>query len=78
MKKPRIFILDVDGVMTTGQFFYTINGKEQKVFGPDDNDALSLLGRYLKIHFVTGDRKGFKISHKRIVEDMSTRSCEYY
>jgi 3-deoxy-D-manno-octulosonate 8-phosphate phosphatase (KDO 8-P phosphatase) len=68
--KPKIFILDVDGVMTTGQFFYTENGKAMKVFGPDDNDGLSLLKPYLTILFVTGDRKGFSISQKRIVDDM--------
>ena len=41
-----------------------------KVFGPDDNDGLSLLQPYLSIRFVTGDKKGFSISHKRIVDDM--------
>lgn len=70
MIKPKYLIIDVDGVMTTGQFFYSEKGKILKVFGPDDNDALSLISRYLKIHFVTGDRKGFKISKKRIVQDM--------
>ena len=70
MFKPEYLIIDVDGVMTTGQFFYSEKGKVFKVFGPDDNDALSILSRYLKIHFVTGDRKGFKISKKRIVNDM--------
>jgi len=70
MKKPTIFIIDVDGVMTTGQFLYTSEGKSLKVFGPDDNDGLSLLKSYISIHFVTGDRKGFPISQKRIVEDM--------
>lgn len=69
-KKPRIFILDVDGVMTTGEFFYSEDGKVFKIFGPDDNDALSLLNNYMDIRFVTGDKKGFKISEKRIVEDM--------
>ena len=67
---PKIFILDVDGVMTTGQFFYTEDGKAMKVFGPDDNDGLSLLKPYLEITFVTGDKKGFSISRKRIVDDM--------
>ena len=38
--KPKIFLIDVDGVMTTGQFAYTANGKTMKIFGPDDNDAL--------------------------------------
>ena len=68
--KPVCFILDVDGVMTTGQFLYTADGKAMKVFGPDDNDGLSLLKPYLDIRFVTGDKKGFAISKKRIEDDM--------
>lgn len=69
-KEPTIFILDVDGVMTTGQFLYTASGKAMKIFGADDNDALSLLKRHLEIRFVTGDKKGYPISKKRIVDDM--------
>jgi len=68
--KPKCFVLDVDGVMTTGQFFYNEDGKYMKCFGPDDNDGLGLLKEYLDIRFITGDKRGFKISHKRIVEDM--------
>lgn len=68
--KPKCFILDVDGVMTTGQFFYTSSGKAMKVFGPDDSDALRLLANHLEIRFVTGDRRGFDISKKRIVDDI--------
>jgi 3-deoxy-D-manno-octulosonate 8-phosphate phosphatase (KDO 8-P phosphatase) len=67
----KVFLLDVDGVMTSGQFFYTADGKVMKVFGPDDHDGLSLLAPRLEIRFVTGDRKGFEISRKRIVEDMN-------
>ena len=67
---PKVFILDVDGVMTTGEFFYSDKGKELKIFGPDDNDALSLLNDQMQIRFVTGDKKGFDISKKRIVDDM--------
>jgi 3-deoxy-D-manno-octulosonate 8-phosphate phosphatase (KDO 8-P phosphatase) len=69
-RKPKIFILDVDGVLTTGQFFYTSEGKVMKIFGADDNDGLSLLKPFMDIRFVTGDRKGFEISKKRIVDDM--------
>lgn len=68
-----VLIIDVDGVMTTGQFFYTEEGKSMKIFGPDDNDALSLLSSFLEIRFVTGDKKGYAISHKRIVDDMGFR-----
>ena len=66
----KVLILDVDGVMTTGQFLYTEEGKAMKVFGPDDNDGLGLLKPLIGIRFVTGDRKGFSISNKRIKEDM--------
>jgi len=69
--KPEIFILDVDGVLTTGGFYYTSEGKYMKQFGPDDNDGLSLLKNFMDIRFVTGDRKGFPISKKRISEDMN-------
>jgi len=67
----KIFILDVDGVMTTGQFIYDKNGKKYKVFGADDNDGLSLLKNFIQIEFITGDRKGFDITKRRIVEDMN-------
>ena len=68
---PKYFILDVDGVMTTGNFLYNTEGKAFKIFGPDDNDGLSLVSKYLEIRFVSGDRKGFAISKKRIVDDMN-------
>lgn len=70
LNKPSCFILDVDGVMTSGQFFYSEEGKCFKSFGPDDNDGLSLLSPFIEIRFITGDKKGFNISKKRIVEDM--------
>lgn len=68
--KPACFILDVDGVMTTGHFLYTADGKVMKIFGPDDNDGLSLLKQHIEIRFITGDKRGFPITKKRIVEDM--------
>jgi 3-deoxy-D-manno-octulosonate 8-phosphate phosphatase (KDO 8-P phosphatase) len=68
--KPKVFILDVDGVLTDGGFYYSAEGKVLKKFGPDDNDALKLLEKYIKIQFVSGDKKGFEISKKR-VEDMN-------
>jgi 3-deoxy-D-manno-octulosonate 8-phosphate phosphatase (KDO 8-P phosphatase) len=68
--KPSCFILDVDGVMTTGHFLYSELGKVMKIFGPDDNDGLSLLQPHMEIRFVTGDKKGLAISQKRITDDM--------
>ena len=66
----KVFLLDVDGVMTNGQSFYSETGKQMKIFGPDDNDGLRLLNPHIKIRFVTGDRKGLPITTKRIKEDM--------
>jgi len=68
-KQIKTLILDVDGVLTDGTYQYTTEGKVSKVFGPDDNDALSLLKEYLKIHVVSGDKRGFQITKKRI-DDM--------
>ena len=69
--KSKIFIFDVDGVMTTGQFLYSAQGKEYKVFGPHDNDGIKMIKEFLPILFVTADKRGLPISRKRIVDDMS-------
>ena len=69
-KTPDIFILDIDGVMTTGQFLYSKIGKEYKIFGPHDSDGLKMLKEKIKILFVTSDTRGFKISYKRITKDL--------
>lgn len=68
---PKYFLLDVDGVLTTGHFLYSTKGKVFKIFGPDDNDALGLLSDLIEIHFITADSKGYEISKKRIEEDMN-------
>ncbi|NQW09745.1 MAG: phosphatase [Alphaproteobacteria bacterium] len=67
------FILDVDGVLTDGGYYYSADGKVLKKFGPDDNDALKLLARYIDIHAVSGDHRGFPITHKRVAEDMGLK-----
>lgn len=64
------FILDVDGVFTDGTYYYTAKGKVMKKFGPEDNDALSLLQNKLHIHAVSADKRGYAITKKRIAEDM--------
>lgn len=64
------FILDVDGVFTDGKFHYSENGKIYKIFGDADNDALSIIKNMLHIEMVTGDKRGYSISKKRIHEDM--------
>jgi len=62
-------VIDVDGVMTTGQFLYSPGGKEYKIFGPHDSDGLKMIKDKVNIIFVTADKRGFPISRRRI-EDM--------
>ncbi len=71
-KKSKIknLIIDVDGVMTDGKIYYSDKGKILKCFGPDDNDALSVLKNFINILFVSADKRGFKITKKRIKSDM--------
>ena len=64
------FCLDVDGVLTDGTFLYSETGKEYKRFGPEDSDALQVLSRFIRVEFVTADRRGYKISQSRIEKDM--------
>ena len=69
-QKYKNLIIDVDGVMTDGKFYYTEKGKIMKKFGPDDNDALKIIEDYINVQFITGDKKGYKISKKRILDHM--------
>jgi 3-deoxy-D-manno-octulosonate 8-phosphate phosphatase (KDO 8-P phosphatase) len=66
----KVFVGDVDGVLTTGHFVYSADGKTHKVFGPDDHDALKLLAKHVEVRFISGDRSGFSISQRRVVNDM--------
>jgi len=70
---PKNFIIDVDGVFTDGTFYYTVEGKIMKKFGPDDNDALSFIKDKLNIHVISGDKRGFPITKKRISDDMGLK-----
>lgn len=68
--KIKNLIIDVDGVMTDGGFYYTVEGKVMKKFGPDDVDALTLIEDKLNVHFISGDKRGLPITKKRIADDM--------
>ena len=70
-QKPIDFLLDVDGILTTGSFIYNKSGKFAKIFGPDDNDALKITSKFLNISFLSSDFRGFKISKKRVQNDMN-------
>lgn len=62
-------IFDVDGVFTNGTFHYNSSSKVYKVFGAHDSDAIKFL-RYnnVKIHAISADNRGFKISNARMAD----------
>jgi len=63
-------IMDVDGVLNTGQTLYSKEGKMFKVFGPHDRDGIKIaqdLG--LTIDFISADVSGFEITCARLVKD---------
>lgn len=68
--KIKNLILDSDGVFTDGSFFYSEKGKIMKKYGPDDNDAIDVIKKYLNVQVITGDKRGYKITEKRIKKDM--------
>ena len=70
MNEFKNLIFDVDGVFTDGCFYYSENGKILKMFGDADNDALSIIRDKIHVEMVTGDKRGFSISKKRIETDM--------
>jgi 3-deoxy-D-manno-octulosonate 8-phosphate phosphatase (KDO 8-P phosphatase) len=76
------FILDVDGVLSTGQFIYSESGKMYKIFGPHDGDGLKLISPFIDIFFITADKRGFGISERRVSDmgfqiDLVTEADRY-
>ena len=66
-----VFVLDVDGVLTPGNFLYNKTGKFAKEFGGDDWDLLKELMELMQVVFITADKKGYPIVKKRIIDEMN-------
>lgn len=70
LTKIERLVLDIDGVLTTGQMLYDDTGKKYKIFGPHDKDGLKIINKYIDdVVFITADRTGFDISYARLVKD---------
>tara|TARA_B100000035_G_scaffold39302_1_gene29649 strand:- start:46358 stop:46816 length:459 start_codon:yes stop_codon:yes gene_type:complete len=69
MSFVKKFILDVDGVLTTGHSIYSEKGKIYKIFGPHDSDGLKIIKNKINTSFISADKRGFSITKKRI-EDL--------
>lgn len=72
-------ILDVDGVLTTGQIFYTADGKAMKVFGPHDKDGIKIIRQLgISIAFITADLTGWDITEARLRDWGFTKDDLHY
>jgi 3-deoxy-D-manno-octulosonate 8-phosphate phosphatase (KDO 8-P phosphatase) len=58
-------IFDVDGVLTDGTFFYSIDGKIFKRFGSHDAQAIKKCISFFNLQLISADKKGFEISKLR-------------
>jgi len=61
----RNVIFDVDGVLTDGTFFYSIDGKILKRFGSHDAQAIKKCREFFNLQLISADKKGFEISKLR-------------
>lgn len=63
-------VMDVDGVLNTGHFFYSAEGKIMKAFGPHDKDGIKIAqAAGLTIDFITADKTGWEITCARLIHD---------
>ena len=63
----KSLVTDVDGVLTDGGMYYSVDGKILKKFGAHDSDGLKLLEKTgVEVTAITADKRGFLISKKRM------------
>jgi len=69
-----IFVSDCDGILSDGKNVYNEIHKIFKNYGQYDKDAIKYITDYAndRIIFVTGDKKGFNITKKRINDIISS------
>jgi 3-deoxy-D-manno-octulosonate 8-phosphate phosphatase KdsC-like HAD superfamily phosphatase len=65
--KKKIIVSDCDGVLTNGNHIYNSEGKEYKVFGSCDKEALRFMLKCgWQVLFVTEDPTGIGITYARL------------
>jgi 3-deoxy-D-manno-octulosonate 8-phosphate phosphatase (KDO 8-P phosphatase) len=64
LKKVRLVLLDVDGVLTSGDIIYTDSGEQIKIFDVKDGLGIRLLKEAgIKVGIITG-RRGKALQHR--------------
>lgn len=64
LKQIKMVLLDVDGVLTSGEIIYSDNGEQTKIFNVKDGVGIRLLKEAgIKVGIITG-RKGKALRHR--------------
>lgn len=67
INKKKVAIIDCDGIISTNEFLYDINGKSMKSYGCYDHEMISFCKKInWEFIFVSADFNGFKISENRV------------
>lgn len=67
INKKKIAIIDCDGIISTNEFLYSVNGKSMKSYGCYDHEMISFCKNInWEFIFVSADSNGFKISENRV------------
>lgn len=67
INKKKVAIIDCDGIISTNEFLYDVNGKSMKSYGCYDHEMINFCKSInWKFIFVSADSNGFKISKNRV------------
>ena len=67
INKKKVAIIDCDGIISTNEFLYDVNGKSMKSYGCYDHEMIKFCKSInWKFIFVSADSNGFEISKNRV------------
>jgi 3-deoxy-D-manno-octulosonate 8-phosphate phosphatase (KDO 8-P phosphatase) len=72
LKKIKLLVLDVDGVLTDGKLYYTSEGEIQKVFDVKDGLGIKIAIKFLKVCLMSGNSS---LIIKRRAKDIGVNLC---
>lgn len=78
MKKNKVIICDVDGVLTDGKIYFSDKGETFKAFSLKDFDAYTKIRELgIDVAFVTGEKDGFtEFLKKRLKPEYFIDGCK--
>ena len=72
LKKLKLLVLDVDGVLTDGKLYYNENGEFQKVFNVKDGFGIKIIKNYLNVAIISGNHSSIILKRAK---DLKIKHC---